>query len=76
MTDHDGPEPEEIANLRDRLAALESHVAHQDAACQDMSDMIARQWEDIDRLIRTVKLLHDQLAVLQPAPEAKKPPHY
>lgn len=70
------PEQERLKALEDRVATLEGHIAHQEATQQDMSDMIARQWDEIDRLTRTLKLLHDQVRDAQPAPEVQKPPHY
>lgn len=70
------PEQERLEALEDRVATLESHIAHQETTQQDMSDMIARQWDEIDRLTRTLKLLHDQVRDAQPEPEAQKPPHY
>lgn len=70
------PDPQPLQALEDRIAALEAHIAHQESAQQDMSDMIARQWDEIDRLTRTLKLLHDQVRESVPTPEAQKPPHY
>jgi len=70
------PEDRRLAALEARGTQLEAHVAHMEAAHQDMSDMLARQWDEIDRLTRTLKLLHDQMAEALPTPEAQKPPHY
>lgn len=66
----------DLADLEQRVISLESHLAHMEAANAEMSDVIARQWEEIDKLVRTVKGLHDRLQDLEPAHEARKPPHY
>ena len=75
----------------DRLTKLEMMVAHQDRQIQDLSDMISRQWKDIDvlklRLERVTKQLRESSsAIYDPAQEgdlsvadiaaAEKPPHY
>lgn len=62
--------------LEQRVTALESHLAHLEAANQDLSDVIARQWEEIDKLVRTVRGLHDRMQAVEPQAEAYKPPHY
>lgn len=66
----------DTADLEQRVIALESHVAHLEAANSDLSDQIARQWEQIDKLLRTVTGMHDRLRDIEPPAEAHKPPHY
>ncbi|MFA7430352.1 MAG: SlyX family protein, partial [Rhodospirillaceae bacterium] len=63
------------SDLELRLSALESHVAHLEAANQDLSDVIARQWEEIDKLTRTVHGLYNRMQAIEPPTEAYKPPH-
>ncbi|KJS40224.1 MAG: hypothetical protein VR70_06230 [Rhodospirillaceae bacterium BRH_c57] len=65
-----------LSDLEARLSALESHVAHLEVANQDLSDVIARQWDEIDKLTRTVRGLHDRMQAVEPQVEAYKPPHY
>lgn len=66
----------DTTDLEQRVIALESHLAHLEAANAEMSDVIARQWDEIDKLTRTVKGLHDRLQDIEPPAEAHKPPHY
>ena len=66
----------------DRLADLESRLAHTERAFQDLSDVTREQWDEIDRLKRQVELLKDRIAELErvdggtPQLEDQKPPHY
>lgn len=66
----------EIIHLQERINDLESHVAHLERAQQEMSDQMAAQWDQIDRLTRTMELLHRKMTSLEPAHEVTKPPHY
>lgn len=59
-----------------RLAVLEEHVAHLESAHQDMSDMITRQWTEIDNLVRIVKNLHARVEDIEPPAVNQAPPHY
>lgn len=65
-----------VAALTARVESLEGHVAHLEAAQQDMSDMLARQWTEIDKLTRTMELLHGRLQQVEPEPENRPPPHW
>ena len=65
----------------DRIEALEAHVAHQEAAIDDLSDMVRRQGEELDALRREIgKLTRTLEAMLQGGEEAppanQPPPHY
>lgn len=64
------------SDLEQRVVDLERHVAHLEAVNQDLSDEIGRQGLEIDKLIRTVRGMHDRLQMVEPTPEAQKPPHY
>jgi|TARA_B100000315_G_scaffold259330_1_gene314944 SlyX protein len=66
--------------LVQRVSELEAHAAHQEGIIQDLSDGIAKQWESLDVLTRTVEMLKDQLLNLEDGVQAilpdKPPPHY
>lgn len=68
-------------DLEQRISDLESHIAHQDATLQDLSDMTAQQWEIIDALKKkterlTERVLAAEEAAKTPAGEDPPPPHY
>jgi len=68
-------------DLEHRISDLESHIAHQDAAIQDLSDMTAQQWEIIDALKKKTERLMERImateeAVKMPAGDEPPPPHY
>ena len=69
----------------DRVDALEETTAHLIRAVEDLSDMVARQGRELDRLTRIVGLLAGREAEREAAgfdgapgaPEANvKPPHW
>jgi len=68
------------SGLEARVSELEAHAAHQEGIIQDLSDGIAKQWESIDLLTRTVEQLKDQMLNLEDGVQAvlpdKPPPHY
>lgn len=66
----------EIFQLQQRINELESHVAHLELAQQEMSDQMTAQWGQIDRLTRTLEMMHRKMSSLEPAHEVTKPPHY
>ena len=63
-----------------RLTELELKLAHQQQALDDLSDMVTRQWQVIDKLQRELRRLNDQLMDLEEtgkaAPKDQPPPHY
>jgi SlyX protein len=63
-----------------RLAAAEEQIAHLIRAVDDLSDMVARQGREIDRLSRRVGLLiereAEREAQARTLPPDEKPPHY
>ncbi len=66
--------------LETRLTELESRFAFQQEANDSLSDMVSKQWREIDRLTKLVKRLDGQLFDLEqniggPAGD-KPPPHY
>lgn len=62
------------------MAKLEMLVAEQDKTIEEMSDVIARQWTEIETLRRKLELFEKRFAALeeQSAPETPvtRPPHY
>jgi SlyX protein len=65
----------------DRLIALEIRVAHYERMIEDMSDMVARQADAIDRLTLQMRRLNDKLVEAadgwQRSPQDERPPpHY
>lgn len=65
----------------DRAALLEERVAHLTRAVDDLSDVVAGQRKEIDRLTRLVTLLAEREAEREmaggEAPAAnQKPPHW
>lgn len=66
-TDHD---------LNTRIEVMENHIAHLEYAQQELSDVLAQQWNTIDRLLRTVEHLHQTIQTMGPEYESRKPPHY
>ena len=60
--------------------ALEERIAHLTRAVEDLSDVVARQSKDLDRLLRLTQLLAEREAEREgsgQAPEANvRPPHW
>jgi len=68
------------SDLQERLVELETRVAFQERAIQEMGDVVARQQTEIDRLTRLLKEIQDRLRGIS-APVAERsdetpPPHY
>lgn len=63
----------------DRLDRLEAHIAQQDQVIDDLSEALAVQQKDIDRLKARLHSSDDRIAELEAglatAP-GEKPPHY
>jgi SlyX protein len=67
------------AEMTDRLAALEAHIAHQEQAIEDMNSVILDQAESLTRLTRRLDVMLSRLGELEaaaPGPDVKPPPHY
>ena len=67
--------------MDDRVTLLEEKLAHLTKVVEDLSDVIARQDREIDRLTRRVALLMEREAqreadTLFEAPANERPPHY
>ncbi|HKQ31049.1 MAG TPA: SlyX family protein [Burkholderiales bacterium] len=69
-----------VADLQGRLVELETRVAFQDYALQELGDVVARQQTEIDRLARVLKEIQDRLrGISSPVAERSEetpPPHY
>lgn len=65
-----------------RLETLEIKCAHLEHALQDLSDVVYRQQQELDRVLRHNQALATQLEALEVAaepargPRADIPPHY
>jgi len=64
-----------------RLADMESRLAHFERLSEDLSDIVARQAKDIDRLKQQVSGLSSRVLDMQQdwrpgAADEKPPPHY
>lgn len=64
----------------DRIEALEERIAHLTRAVEDLSDVVARQAGEIDRLTRLTRLLAEREAEreagLEAPPANQRPPHW
>jgi SlyX protein len=64
----------------DRIESLEERIAHLTRAVDDLSDVVARQATEIDRLTRLTHLLAEREADREAAGDApaanQKPPHW
>lgn len=75
--------------MTDTTQRLEEMLAHQEQKIQDLSDMVTRQWAEIDRLKAHLIKMQDKITFLEENPGAdntglstsdiaklNKPPHY
>ncbi|RDE19921.1 SlyX protein [Motiliproteus coralliicola] len=72
---------EPTESLEDQLIELQSRQAFQDDSIQSLSDELAKQQLEIERLGRMVKLLSEQLKQVGTGPTSNPadeppPPHY
>jgi SlyX protein len=65
-------------SVNDHIAELESRIAFQEDAIDKLSEVVARQEKDIERLTRMVQILNTELKETNagPGPEDQPPPHY
>lgn len=67
--------------LETRLTELESALARHEVESQDLSDMIAKQWNVLEKLQHETTRIKDRLATVENALEKASepdptPPHY
>ncbi len=76
--------------MTDPIHNIEETLSHQERQIQDLSDMVAQQWQEIDALKKAIRALHQKISSsAQDAGEARaeglsvteqalqdKPPHY
>ncbi|MBN8280271.1 MAG: SlyX family protein [Gammaproteobacteria bacterium] len=66
----------------DRLESLEIKCAHLEKAVQELSDVVFRQQQELDRALRRSEVLASQVEALEAAaegtggPRSEIPPHY
>ncbi len=61
---------------KDQIAELESRVAFQEEAIDKLSDVVARQERDLERLTRMVQLLNSEIKSGGIEDNDQPPPHY
>jgi uncharacterized coiled-coil protein SlyX len=59
----------------DRFEALEIKIAHLERGLQELSDVVVRQQQDLDRLALRNQQLKEQLEDIRGETEDKKDPH-
>jgi len=64
-----------------RLNDLEIRITHLERGLQELSDVLIRQQNELDRCVERSRVLADRLAALQDsddesAPPSERPPHY
>jgi SlyX protein len=68
-------------DIEHRLTDIELLLSHQEQTMRDLSDMVAQQWEALERLVRKLDRLEGQLNERSDSPETENaaeppPPHY
>jgi len=63
-----------------RIEALEMQMAHQDRAIEELSEVITRQYQEMEKLNRRLMRMEDEVRAVQeatPTPGREPPPpHY
>lgn len=65
--------------LAERLDALETRIAYQDQAIEDLNVTITAQWREIDQLTRKQTMMEEQVRAGSYIADPKNeppPPHY
>lgn len=67
--------------MNERLEEMETRIAFQDSTIQDLSDIVASQQKEIERLLLAVAALEEQVRSITPSlvadqAEEVPPPHY
>jgi SlyX protein len=71
----------DLTDLQKRVDQLETHIAHQDQLIEELSDVAARQWTEIEALTERLDQLKSKFQDLEqgmddPPGEEPPPPHY
>lgn len=69
------------ANVERRLVELETRLTFQEHTVQALNDVVTRQQQQIEALVREVNALKDRLraaapSLVGPLEDEKPPPHY
>lgn len=66
--------------MEERFAVLEQKIMHQEETIQELSDILNKQWRDIELIQRKLTTAQDRLMSLEDSLPAsggvEKPPHY
>lgn len=67
--------------LESRIVELETRLAFQEHTLQSLNDVVTRQQQQIEALVRGIQALKDRLRAAAPSPvgpleDEKPPPHY
>jgi SlyX protein len=69
-----------MADLENRIMDLETLVTHQARSIEELSSMVAEQWQIIDAMRGKLDALTERFMALEEQaiarPEAGKPPHW
>lgn len=62
----------------DRLTNIEMTLAHHEQTFYELSDLVHKQWDEIERLKRLIRRLEETKADVEPEGDIadRKPPHY
>lgn len=68
-------------NFETHIVELETRLAFQEHTLQSLNDVVTRQQQQIEALVREVNALKDRLRAAAPSPvgpleDEKPPPHY
>lgn len=69
-----------MADDNARFEALETRIAHQERAIEDLNTTVTEQWKQIDVLNRQIARFGDRLQKVEDiapsSPADERPPHY
>ena len=66
---------------QDQVNTLETHIAHQEKLIEELSEVTAKQWQEISALSNQLQKLSDKLKAIEEGVAVKpgdepSPPHY
>ena len=67
--------------MQDRVNILETYIAHQEKLIEELSEVTAKQWQEISTLSNQLQRLSDKLKTIEGGMAVKpgdepSPPHY